>query len=68
LFFIHRGNLGDNTNLMPKKSKTQDYLENQVIFKHGGIIDLKKLWAKEDVEADPKVIENLIKNANTQTA
>lgn len=53
---------------MKRKSKTQDYLESQVIFNHGGKVDLKKLWAKEDIEADPKVIENLIKNANPQTA
>ena len=43
---------------MPKKSKTQDYLENKVIFKHGGVIDLKKLWAKEeDKELDPKLAQ-----------
>jgi len=43
---------------MKKKSKTQDYLENQVIFKHDGKIDLKKLWAEEeDKELEPKLAD-----------
>jgi hypothetical protein len=43
---------------MPKKpSKTQEYLENRVIHRFDGLIDLKKLWAKEeDKELDPKLI------------
>jgi hypothetical protein len=47
-----------------KKSKTQDYLENKVIFKYGRKIDLKKLWAKEeDKELDPNVVKKLINEA-----
>ena len=46
-----------------KKSKTQDYLEAKVLHKHGGKIDLKKVWEEEqDKEADPARMEALIKN------
>ena len=50
---------------MPKKkSKTQELLESRVLYKHGGKIDLKKLWAKdEDKELDPKVVKQLANEA-----
>ena len=46
---------------MPKKpSKTQEYLAAKVIHKHGGKIDLKKLWKdEEDKELDPKRVAAL---------
>jgi hypothetical protein len=42
---------------MPKKSKTQEFLEARVIYRQNGVIDLKRLWEKEDVELDPKIVE-----------
>jgi hypothetical protein len=45
-----------------KKSKTQEYLEAKVLYKHNGVIDLKKLWAsEEDKELEPTRVEELAK-------
>lgn len=48
---------------MSKKSKTQEFLEAQVIYRQNGVIDLKKLWEKEDVEMDPRRVEELLQQA-----
>jgi hypothetical protein len=54
---------------MPKRNKTQEHLEATVMFKHGGKIDLKKLWAKDsEVEADPQKINNLINASKIRPA
>lgn len=44
-----------------KKTKSTDYLEATVLYKHGGKIDLATRWAREDIEADPERIDQLIK-------
>lgn len=40
-----------------KPSQTQKYFEAEVIHKHDGKVDLKKLWAREDEELDPAKVE-----------
>ena len=54
---------------MPKKrSRTQEHLEAQVLHEHSGVIDMKKLWKKEeDKELDPNLVKTLV-NANPQEA
>jgi hypothetical protein len=48
---------------MVNPSKTQEYFESKVIHKHGGIIDLKKLWkAEEDKELDRKTNRGICEN------
>ncbi len=53
---------------MKKKSKTQEYLEAQVIFKHGGKIDLAELWkpkSKEELEKEEREAEERLIKRNT---
>ena len=45
-----------------QKSQTQEHLERRFIVKHGGKMDLKELWAKEeDKELDPIIANQYAK-------